>query len=385
LTYEDNAQSIKLSAERNSKQLRLGVSVIDPTLTIPTMDPAEIDFLFSRDGAQADLFEDYQLRYSDHEVFQYILKINAPVFLGLERTHSWPRDDARKAYYERERLVSSQRSGLRGKRIVQGSLAAGLMETQALVADAYSRLRRAEARYSQRLRESIILSAFRYYETSSIFESVESRPRGWEGQRQILDRKREIAHALKNIGLSGERITEQLESFFGRLESLFRTMDSAGEVDEINVDWLLNKAQIDRVSDLIGIIDEHNSKIDKTYAPITKLIDSVNAFYRDTGKELQIDAVGQLSILRPDKKQAPIEALSSGERQLLIIFAHLLFNPFGSRSNIFIIDEPELSLHLKWQERFVSSAIAVSPNTQLILATHSPEIVAGNEQYGVAV
>jgi predicted ATP-dependent endonuclease of OLD family len=153
----------------------------------------------------------------------------------------------------------------------------------------------------------------------------------------------------------------------------------------INIEWILNKAQIDRVTDLIEIIDTHKSKMDKVFAPITMFLDSVNSFYKDTGKELTLDSVGQLGIKRPDGKTAPIEALSSGERQLLIIFAHLIFNEYGSRSNIFIIDEPELSLHLIWQEQFVEKAIKVSPSTQLILATHSPEIVGEYKDHCVSV
>jgi predicted ATP-binding protein involved in virulence len=43
--------------------------------------------------------------------------------------------------------------------------------------------------------------------------------------------------------------------------------------------------------------------------------------------------------------------------------------------NILLIDEPELSLHLKWQRQFVPAIREASPSTQMILATHSPEII----------
>ncbi|MBK7680426.1 MAG: ATP-binding protein [Chitinophagaceae bacterium] len=49
---------------------------------------------------------------------------------------------------------------------------------------------------------------------------------------------------------------------------------------------------------------------------------------------------------------------------------------------IFIIDEPELSLHPKWQEDFLAAVEALTPkNTQLIIATHSPIIVGNNADY----
>jgi predicted ATP-binding protein involved in virulence len=52
---------------------------------------------------------------------------------------------------------------------------------------------------------------------------------------------------------------------------------------------------------------------------------------------------------------------------------------FGAKREIFIIDEPELSLHLGWQELFVDSITTSSPETQFILATHSPSIVGSIE------
>ena len=43
---------------------------------------------------------------------------------------------------------------------------------------------------------------------------------------------------------------------------------------------------------------------------------------------------------------------------------------------IFIADEPELSLHIEWQEKLLSAIISLNNNVQLIVATHSPEIVS---------
>ncbi|GBQ13317.1 hypothetical protein CFR78_14335 [Komagataeibacter rhaeticus] len=38
-------------------------------------------------------------------------------------------------------------------------------------------------------------------------------------------------------------------------------------------------------------------------------------------------------------------------------------------------DEPELSLHIDWQENLVPSLKKINPNSQVIFATHSPDIV----------
>lgn len=72
-----------------------------------------------------------------------------------------------------------------------------------------------------------------------------------------------------------------------------------------------------------------------------------------------------------------MEALSSGEKQILIIFANSILR--SSRGKVFIIDEPELSLHLSWQERFIDDIKKLKTGSQFIFATHSPEIIAGYE------
>ena len=79
-------------------------------------------------------------------------------------------------------------------------------------------------------------------------------------------------------------------------------------------------------------------------------------------------------------KYIPINRLSSGEKQLLVMLSSLAFNEDIEGEGVFIIDEPELSLHLSWQELFVKSIIQVNPKLQLILATHSPTIISEHEE-----
>jgi predicted ATP-dependent endonuclease of OLD family len=75
-----------------------------------------------------------------------------------------------------------------------------------------------------------------------------------------------------------------------------------------------------------------------------------------------------------------IDNLSSGEKQILILFTYIKFNE--KLGKLFIIDEPELSLHPKWQENFLSGIQSILPvNTQLIFATHSPSIVGNYKNY----
>jgi energy-coupling factor transporter ATP-binding protein EcfA2 len=71
-------------------------------------------------------------------------------------------------------------------------------------------------------------------------------------------------------------------------------------------------------------------------------------------------------------RQIPLKSLSSGEKQLLQILLEVL----GASGETVMIDEPELSLHVNWQQQLVGSMQRVNQDCQLLLATHSPEIMA---------
>ena len=74
------------------------------------------------------------------------------------------------------------------------------------------------------------------------------------------------------------------------------------------------------------------------------------------------------------------EYLSSGEQHLLLLLASTLYAQ--ERPSLFVIDEPELSLNMKWQRQLldVLTECTSGGSTQFVLATHSFEILAGHEE-----
>ena len=67
--------------------------------------------------------------------------------------------------------------------------------------------------------------------------------------------------------------------------------------------------------------------------------------------------------------------LSSGEQHELVMFYDLIFNT--SENTLILIDEPELSLHIKWQINYVDELLSIIKTTGFyaVLATHSPQII----------
>lgn len=68
-----------------------------------------------------------------------------------------------------------------------------------------------------------------------------------------------------------------------------------------------------------------------------------------------------------------INELSSGEKQLFL--RTLAIKMLEPENSIIMIDEPEISLHPKWQQKIIKVYEKIGKNNQIILATHSPHIL----------
>ena len=65
--------------------------------------------------------------------------------------------------------------------------------------------------------------------------------------------------------------------------------------------------------------------------------------------------------------------LSSGEKQMLVIMLTALVQE--NSHCVMLMDEPEISLHIEWQQQLIGLIRTLNPNAQIILCTHSPAII----------
>ncbi len=110
--------------------------------------------------------------------------------------------------------------------------------------------------------------------------------------------------------------------------------------------------------------------------------EKVNAEINGVFDILDLDV--RLAGLSKDEKNMPIfvnssgdefdiNELSSGEKQLFL--RTLSIKMLEPENSIILIDEPELSLHPKWQQRIIDVYKKIGKNNQIIIATHSPHIL----------
>jgi len=90
-------------------------------------------------------------------------------------------------------------------------------------------------------------------------------------------------------------------------------------------------------------------------------------------------------VVRKDDTEVELRHLSDGERYLLTLGADIarrlaLANPAAENplacSAIILIDEIETHLHPSWQRRVIPALASAFPNCQLIISTHSPQVLS---------
>ncbi|MZP31450.1 AAA family ATPase, partial [Heliobacterium undosum] len=137
-------------------------------------------------------------------------------------------------------------------------------------------------------------------------------------------------------------------------------------------------SQLNKFRETSNIIRKANEVRKRLRSHITNLLSVVNNFFYDGGKEIYLDNAGLIKFrnLGTEEPGTSVTALSSGEKQILIFFVYIILGlRVSNNTGIFIIDEPELSLHLEWQQKFVPSLLNVTKEIQMVFATHSPEII----------
>ncbi len=143
------------------------------------------------------------------------------------------------------------------------------------------------------------------------------------------------------------------------------------------------KTQLDKMLD--DIIDHYveyqlkqtkriiakEKSVEEAFEKQAYFIKKINELFSNTDKKID-EKENRLGFLLGDGTKLTPYQLSSGEKQLLIILLTVLVQ--DEQPSILIMDEPEISLHTRWQKDLIHIIRKLNPNCQLILATHSPSI-----------
>ena len=106
-------------------------------------------------------------------------------------------------------------------------------------------------------------------------------------------------------------------------------------------------------------------------APKAEFQDMIDELFADTGKKIDRKS-NEIQFFQWGEVLTPYQ-LSSGEKQMLVILLTVLVE--NRQPYALLMDEPEISLHIEWQQRLISLIRKLNPNAQIILSTHSPALI----------
>lgn len=106
-------------------------------------------------------------------------------------------------------------------------------------------------------------------------------------------------------------------------------------------------------------------------APKKLFQDIIDNLYADTGKKI-IRTENEIRFTQIGETLVPYQ-LSSGEKQILAILLTVLVE--DQQNYVLFMDEPEVSLHIDWQQQLIDLILQLNPNVQIILTTHSPAVI----------
>ncbi len=193
--------------------------------------------------------------------------------------------------------------------------------------------------------------------------------------------------SFKDLGMtladiSKEIIIDVISTFDNSIKSSEAVKKLSGDEVRTELDWVIYHLQnkyvdyqlnISKRKDIIIDTTPNNIKeeFEKIKYPQTRFLEIVDNLFAQTGKEINKNK-NQIEFLLGDKEITPYQ-LSSGEKQLLIILLTVLIQ--DNKPSILFMDEPEISLHIDWQQEIIKYIRELNPNVQVIIATHSPAII----------
>ncbi|MEZ7496815.1 ATP-binding protein [Leeuwenhoekiella aequorea] len=156
--------------------------------------------------------------------------------------------------------------------------------------------------------------------------------------------------------------------------------ERASELGKVIPQLLANiKAEDDAyVADYItenGEIPEYTRKLDR----FTKAFDRMYEGKKKFKKILNEDGEKKIIFLDDSGNEVNMSTFSTGEKQIVFRVGNLLKNLKNLQNGIILIDEPETSLHPKWQRKYIQFLLNTFDGLgiQFIISTHSPYILQG--------
>jgi len=204
---------------------------------------------------------------------------------------------------------------------------------------------------------------WRAYSTKFLRVINEAQERGLASVFKSVLRPAKPGHPGRAVASPGE------EEAFSRMVAYLGRQNKAGLLPSKSA--FLNRY---RHNPLLRRVVRDITEIERNIEVASKPRDQVQALISQLfygGKSVKFDDQ-RIAVRARGGELLDLATLSSGEKHILL----LLVEALNSEQNPLLIDEPEISLHVSWQKRLLEAMSVLNSRNQVIVATHSPEIMA---------
>jgi predicted ATP-binding protein involved in virulence len=380
-------KDIIITAKQNTKDNTFTISLkhLDTTLKPETISRY---FRSESDNFDADdvslMEQNFKEKFDTLDTTRAIRELATPKFLGLDRKIYEGRNiDAR---FRNRRLYSTQKTKRKYIENYGGisTIDSSLEDVQYLIFDYYRKIAYEQPKISEEFKRKIFHLSFKFNDDYNL-DTIPI------DTKELISKKEKVLSAISDLDM--DFLDYSANGFFNKMTDLIeknktqlfsndkkktnsKNEDLASDQFKILMKWVNNSSQIKRIDEIINYSQTYQEKIAELRSPIKRLEKITSNFLKEGKKQIIIAEDGEIKVKLNNGKFASVFELSSGEKQVIIMIAHLIFEEDQKPSGVFIIDEPELSLHIAWQEIFIDSITEASPKTQFILATHSPSIIS---------
>lgn len=196
-----------------------------------------------------------------------------------------------------------------------------------------------------------------------------------------------LLEGLLSGGMSLEEAEPTRQSLLGKIEDLGERNNAYAAYGFLpKLDIAAFRAIIERIpTDLVSIaqdallpfltgLEKRLDTLDPVYQITDALVSSLNGFLSD--KQARYNPRSGLRVVSSGGELLKPELLSSGERHLLTLLCSAIVA--RRRSTTFLIDEPEISLNVKWQRMLLPALMEITKGSsvQFLIASHSIEVIS---------
>ncbi len=184
------------------------------------------------------------------------------------------------------------------------------------------------------------------------------------------------AHINTELDIELRRVSSRFTSYQFKLkkQETEKIAQNENQIKELASKDSADYKELENLRFNLKEIDQIRTDIHKRKEDFIKIVNKLfeNSTFPELNKTIGFDEDNDIIFIKEDKHTIRLDQLSSGEKQVLLILLTVLLQE--DKKGILLMDEPEISLHLRWQIELIDTIQRLNPNLQIIISTHSAGI-----------